>query len=54
MALNPAVSPAAAPGIDNLNRAMEQSRALVACSADGRKLLVRWRRFVMVQNIALI
>ena len=49
MALNLAVSPAAAPGIGSLNRVMEQGGALVVCSADGQELLVQRRRFVMFE-----
>ena len=45
MAINLAATPAAAPGMDNLNRVVGQSGALVSCLDDGRKLLVRQRRF---------
>ena len=49
MALSPAASPAATPGTDSLNPVVGRGGALVACSADRRELLVRRRRFVMVQ-----
>ena len=43
--LHLAAPPAAAPGMDNLKRVVERSRALVSCLADEWKSLVRWRRF---------